>query len=212
MNIDKLITGHNKFKNSIYSKYKTNFELLAKEGQHPKFLFIACCDSRVSPELIVSSNPGDMFILRNIGNFVPPYKKDRDFHGSSAAIEYAVCVLNVTDIIICGHSHCGACSALYDDKLEKDTNLSHVSKWLELGIEAKNNAIEKFGTNNVSEELLRYTEKISIKYQIQNLTTYPYIKNKLDKNSLNIHGWYYKIKDGSIDFYDQNNDTFSTLK
>ena len=103
-----------------------------------------------------------MFILRNIGNFVPTYTNDNDFHGSSAAIEYAVSVLNVRDIIICGHSHCGACESLYKD-LSKEEHLIHVRKWLELGQEAKEITLSKIKDKSDKQAIYRMTEKESIK-------------------------------------------------
>jgi carbonic anhydrase len=103
MNIQKLAQGNKKFKDSHFPQLEGDFEKLVQYGQKPQILFIGCSDSRVVPDMIVNSKPGDMFILRNIGNFVPPYQDDYDYHGSSAAIEYAVSVLNVKDIILVGY-------------------------------------------------------------------------------------------------------------
>lgn len=160
-----------------------------REGQKPKALFIGCSDSRVIPTMITSSNPGDLFVVRNVGNFVPPYKPDHDFHGTAAGIEYAVNVLGVEEIIICGHSHCGARESLY--QTIDDTSLVHVKKWLELGKKAKEMALELKGLWKTHEELMRLTEKLSILTQIENLMTYPYIKERLDAGKIFVHGWYY---------------------
>ena len=210
MMIDKLIKGNEKFKNASFLKLEGKFGNLVEFGQSPEVLFIGCSDSRVVPDLIVDSKPGDMFILRNIGNFVPPYKNDSDFHGSSAAIEYAVSVLEVKDIIVCGHSHCGACASLYQD-LSDEPQLVHVKKWLELGQKAKEqtllNAKDKTDTNSI----LRTTEKISITHQLENLLTYPEVYRKVKSGELDIHGWYYKIEDGSIEVYDGNICDFKKL-
>jgi carbonic anhydrase len=211
MNIDKLIKGNKKFRNVTFSQHKDDFDTLVKHGQKPKILFIGCSDSRVTPNLIVNSDPGDMFMLRNIGNFVPPYKADNDFHGSSAAIEYAVSVLKVQDIIVCGHSYCGACEALYDDSIKTNSELVHVSKWLELGKKAKENAILELENNKTNEHLLRITEKISIKYQLENLLTYPAVVRRIKDGSLTLHGWYYKIEDGTIEAYCPKDNKFILL-
>lgn len=210
MQIDKLIKGNKKFKDTHFPKLEGKFEDLVINGQKPSVLFIGCSDSRVVPDLIVDSKPGDMFILRNIGNFVPPYQNDDDFHGSTAAIEYAVSVLEVKDIIVCGHSHCGACAALFED-LSNKPELIHVKKWLELGKKAKEYTLSK--TNNLSNnnELLRLTEKISIKHQLENLLTYPEVFRKVQLGELNIHGWYYKIEDGSIEYYDGESGNYKLL-
>lgn len=201
MNIEKLAQGNKKFKNTHFPKLEDDFENLVQYGQRPEVLFIGCSDSRVVPDMIVNSKPGDMFILRNIGNFVPPYKDDYDYHGSSAAIEYAVSVLNVKDIIVCGHSHCGACAALYKN-LDKQSSLKHVRKWLELGEEAKKETLSYIKNPDDEKTKLRTTERVSIKYQLENLLTYPEVKRKVDLGELGIHGWYYTIEDGSIHYYD----------
>ena len=151
-----------------------------------------------------------MFILRNIGNFVPPYKGDNDFHGSSAAIEYAVSVLNVKDIIVCGHSHCGACASLYQD-LSDEPHLQHVKKWLELGQKAKDDNYILTMPNEEKENILRDTERNSIKHQLENLLTYPEIIRKVNSGELDVHGWYYKIEDGSIEYYDGQSCSFKLL-
>jgi carbonic anhydrase len=198
----KLIKGNKRFRKAKFTKYEDDFKTLVKHGQKPNILFIGCSDSRVVPDLIVDTNPGDMFLLRNIGNFVPPYKEDLDFHGVSAVIEYAVSVLKVKDIIVCGHSHCGACASLYDD-LSDNKKLIHVNKWLELGKPAKEYALMNLLTKKSSKsKLLRRTEKISVKYQLENLLTYPEIVKRMKKGKLNIHGWFYDIENGSIKEYD----------
>ncbi|HIP11757.1 MAG TPA: carbonic anhydrase [Arcobacter sp.] len=210
MNIDDMIKGNKKFQEIHFPKLEGKFDDLVVNGQKPKILFIGCSDSRVVPDLIVDSKPGDMFILRNIGNFVPPYRNDSDFHSSSAAIEYAVSVLGVKDIIICGHSHCGACAALYED-LSGEPHLVHVKKWLELGHKAKEYTLLATPNKDDKEQILRTTERISIKHQLENLLTYPEIYRKVKAGELDIHGWYYKIEDGSIEYYDGESCGFKTL-
>ncbi|PIF04600.1 MAG: carbonic anhydrase [Arcobacter sp.] len=209
--ISKLIKGNQKFKDTYFHKLEGKFDHLIEYGQSPDVLFIGCSDSRVVPDLIMDSKPGDMFILRNIGNFVPKYKKDNDFHGSSAAIEYAVSVLHVRDIIICGHSHCGACESLYKD-LSQDEHLIHVRKWLELGAKAKEITLSKIKDKTDMEAIYRMTEKESIKIQLENLLTYPEILRKIKSGQLDIHGWYYKIENGSIEYLNGETNNFEELK
>ncbi len=210
MLINKLISGNKKFKDTHFPNLENKFENLVTFGQSPDVLFIGCSDSRVVPDLIVDSKPGDMFIIRNIGNFVPPYKNDNDFHGSTAAIEYAVSVLNVKDIIVCGHSHCGACAALYED-LSNKPNLIHVHKWLELGRKAKEYTLSNITDKHTTEDKLRITEKISIKHQLENLLTYPEVFKRVEEGKLGIHGWYYRIEDGSIECYNGEENIFKPL-
>jgi len=199
----------NKLFRQYFKKNKESLLKLVKSGQSPKALFIGCSDSRVIPDLIVQSNPGDLFVIRNVGNFVPPYKPDKDFHSTASGIEYAVSVLNVQEIIICGHSHCGACKHLYE-KVE-DPSLVHTKKWLELGESAKTSAILSLGANAPQEDLLRLTEKLSIIKQIENILTYPNIKQKFEDGVLSIHGWYYDIETGKIDYYNADSYEFLPL-
>lgn len=211
MGLEQLIQGNLTFKNSMFKDYKDDFNTLVEKGQSPEVLFIGCSDSRVVPDLIMDSKPGDMFILRNIGNFVPPFEADFDFHGSSAAIEFAVSVLNVKHIIVCGHSHCGACKALYSEIEEDDIGLVHVKKWLELGKKARNYVLNNY-LDLSAEEIYTKTEKSSVVYQLRNLLTYPEIKRKVEEKTLEIHGWYYKIEDGSIMYYDTKDEKFKQLR
>src|SRR5574344_603578 len=211
MLINDLIKGNKKFREVRFSKYEADLKQLADTGQHPEILFIGCSDSRVTPDLVLDTKPGDMFILRNVGNFVPPYNPDEDFHGTSAVIEYAVNILNVKHIIVCGHSHCGACKNLYQD-LGDSPDLVNINNWLELGKKAKEYTLLATLNKNDKEQIYRTTEKVSIVYQMENLLTFPYIVQKIKKGKLQIHGWYYKIEDGTIEYYDGNDCSFKPIQ
>jgi len=202
--MEKLLKGHQKFKEIKFKKNKDLYLKLVKDGQHPGTLFIGCSDSRVIPGLITGSKPGELFTIQNVGNFVAPYKPDEDYHSTASAIEYAVSVLKVDDIIVCGHSHCGAIKSLYKD-LEKEVDLVHTNKWLELGNEAKKVAQLVGGSE---EERLINTEKLSAMFQLENLLTYPAVKRRVDEGSLHLHVWYYKIETGEIEYYDDIKGSF----
>ncbi|WP_320036115.1 carbonic anhydrase [Halarcobacter sp.] len=210
MTIEDLKIGNKLFRDTKFKEYKNDFETLVEKGQTPEILFIGCSDSRVVPDLIISSKPGDMFIIRNAGNFVPPYKDDNDYHGTTATIEFAVSVLNVKHIIICGHSNCGACRSLYMD-LENNNSLVHMKKWLQLGMKAKEEVLRKFDFFEDEERIYRATEKISVIHQLENLLTFPEIKKRIKEGKLNIHGWHYKIEDGTIEYYDNKKKRFENL-
>lgn len=201
--------GNELFQKAYFKEHEADLLKLAKEGQSPRALFIGCSDSRVIPDLMVQCKPGDLFVTRNVGNFVPPYKPDEDFHATATAIEYAVSVLEVSQIIICGHTHCGACKALYEKN--DDPALIHTRKWLSLGESAKQSAIKALGKDADKSALLALTEKFSILSQIQNLLTYPYVKKRVDEDTLYIHGWYYDIETGHIDYYDPEQKAFVPL-
>ena len=211
MLINDLIKGNKKFREAKFPKYEVDLKQLVETGQKPQVLFIGCSDSRVTPDLMLDTKPGDMFILRNVGNFVPPYNPDDDYHGSSAAIEYAVSVLGVKHIIICGHSHCGACKSLYQN-LDNSPDLIHVRKWLELGKRAKEYTLLAIQDKTDKEKLYRATERISIVHQMENLLTLPEVERKVKAGELQIHGWYYRIEDGTIEYYDGEECSFKPLK
>ncbi len=201
--------GHEAFKQVKFNQSKERFRKLVAEGQNPKALFIGCSDSRVMPAMITGSKAGDLFIVRNIGNFVAPYKPDADFHATASAIEYAVSVLEISDIIVCGHSHCGAIAALFKDIQQTPENI-HTIKWLELGAEAKKVALLAH-RDSARDVMLRYTEQISVVYQLDNLLTYPAVKRKVAEGTLFLHGWHYDIENGNIEYYDDENYEFKAL-
>jgi len=208
MNLQEYAQGNQLFR-TYFKKNKESLLELVKSGQSPKALFIGCSDSRVIPDLMVQSNPGDLFVIRNVGNFVPPYKPDEDFHATASGIEYAVSVLKVQEVIICGHTHCGACQHLYEEI--EDPSLIHTKKWLELGESAKKSAILSLGNDAPLDALLRLTEKLSVVKQIENILTYPNVKRRFENGDLHIHGWCYDIETGKIEYYDADNYEFLPL-
>ncbi|MDA3946236.1 MAG: carbonic anhydrase [Helicobacteraceae bacterium] len=201
-----LIRGNELFQSSYFKENEKELIKLAKHGQRPKALYIGCSDSRVIPDLMMQSKPGDLFVIRNVGNFVAPYRPDEDYHSTAAAIEYAVSVLKVEEIIICGHTHCGACKALYETIV--DPEMIHIKHWLKLGEKAKKMAIESLGVNAEKEKLLRLTEQFSVVTQLENLLTYPSVQRRVKSGEVHIHGWYYDIENGNIDYYDPEQSQF----
>jgi carbonic anhydrase len=160
---------------------------------------------------MTSSAPGDLFVVRNIGNFVAPYKPDEDFHSTASAIEYAVSVLNVKNIIVCGHTHCGAIEAIHTKSCASDPELVHTKTWLTLGDSAKSQAILALGLNADKEVLYRLTEKLSVICQLENLLTYPSVSKRVDNGEIAIHGWVYDIESGEIEYYDPEISQFLPL-
>ncbi len=206
--INRLIKGSQKFQKKAFLQHEHEFKKLVEEGQTPKVLFIGCCDSRVLPNLITNTGPGDLFIIRNIGNFVAPYKPDSDFHSTAAAIEYAVSVLNVKDIIVCGHSHCGAIASLYKPHKLENEELVHVKTWLALGQAAKE-LVEEMAEDDVSErDRLALTEEISVLFQLENLMTYPTVRKRVEAGELFLNGWHYDIESGEIFAYNDEKEEF----
>ncbi len=201
--------GHEEFRKVKFKENESRFRELLEKGQSPKALFIGCSDSRVMPAMITGSEVGDLFVVRNIGNFVPPFKSDNDFHSTAAAIEYAVGSLHISDIIVCGHSDCGAIKAVHQPPQPTEENI-HTVKWLELGDRAKEAALTTY-PNSDAGKILRETEKISVIFQLENLLTYPSVKRGVENGTLFLHGWHYDIVSGEVEYYDDESMEFKKL-
>jgi len=199
--MEKLISGIARFQSSSYAERKKLFAELAN-GQSPEVLFITCSDSRIDPNLVTHTEPGDLFIIRNAGNIVPPHT--RAAGGVTASIEFAVAALGVEHIVVCGHSDCGAMKgALNRSAL---TDLPHVSDWLEHARGAVESVRAKHGEGS-DDELATVTEE-NIKLQLQHLRTHPAVMSKLATGALELHGWVYDIEHGTIVAYEEVSDRF----
>jgi len=205
MNI-KHFEGYKKFKKEYFKDNQKLFDELAL-GQEPHTMIITCSDSRVAPTKLLSAKPGELFIARNIGNIVPPYEKTKG--ATQSAIEYAVNALKIKDLVILGHSSCGACKHLYHQKTpeDEDVELSHVEEWLTFAYPAKYDAMLEC-YNDPDKNRAEITEKNNITLSIQRLMTYPYIVEALEKNELTIHGWWYDIGSGDLEMYDYKSKRF----
>lgn len=185
---DEILNRLRHFHNRYFPRLRSQFRNLVEQGQHPTVLFIGCCDSRVVPYLLMDSGPGELFIVRNVGNFVPPFDASHGYHGTAAAIEFAVINLGVREIIVCGHSHCGAIRALYT---EPPAEAVHMAKWLDLGRDAVLPV-------TLSEEALRRTEQRSVVLQIERLLGYPMVRQRVENGKLYLRGWHYVIEEGRV--------------
>jgi carbonic anhydrase len=193
-----LIEGAVAFRKTDFETHEALFKDLS-EKQNPHTLFIGCSDSRVVPSMITTTNPGELFIIRNIANIVPPYQESGNFLAAVSAIEFAVEALEIENIIVCGHSNCGGCSALYKDDLYFE-KLPHTRKWLELAEPVKLKVKEQLPDCNP--EMREWmTEQINVVEQINHLLTYPFIAEKYSAGKLQISGWYYIIETGEIFVY-----------
>jgi carbonic anhydrase len=188
---DHLIEGLRRFRREVFPRYREHYSRLVREGQSPATLFIGCSDSRVLPELITGVEPGELFHVRNMGAFVPPFESDFGYHGTSAAIEFAALVLRVDSIVVCGHTHCGAIRALYEPP---PSQTPHIERWIDL---ARDAMVEERG-----EAALRRTEQRSIALQLERLLTYPPVRERVEAGEVSLHGWHYIIEEGTIDILD----------
>jgi carbonic anhydrase len=195
---DELLARLRRFHDHVFPGVQETFETLVKEGQHPSILFIGCSDSRLVPYMLTGAGPGDLFLVRNVGAFVPPWDGSAGFHGTAAAIEFAVLNLKVTRIIVCGHSHCGGIRALYEGAPPQATNLI---AWLELGREAVLPV-------QLGPEALRRTEQRAVVLQLERLMGYPMVRERVEAGQLTLHGWHYVIEDGEVHVFDVRSGAF----
>lgn len=203
--MEKIVKGVVKFQQDPFKSREELFSELAN-GQSPEILFITCADSRIDPNLVTQSEPGDLFICRNAGNIVPPHVKVAG--GVTASIEYAVAVLGVQHIVVCGHTDCGAMKgALNPSGLE---GLPHVQHWLDNSRAAVEIVKSKCG-KATADELLMVTEE-NVLLQMQHLRTHPVVAARLASGQIALHGWIYHIEDGAVTCYDELKKGFVTVQ
>lgn len=199
--MEKVVTGIAKFQQSAYETRKSLFAELAN-GQSPEVLFITCADSRIDPNLVTQTEPGDLFICRNAGNIVPPHVQTAG--GVTASIEYAVAVLGVKDIIVCGHTDCGAMKgALNPDAL---VDLPHVHSWIDHARAAVEVVKAQEGGAGI-EQLDSVTEQ-NVLLQLQHLRTHPAVAARIATHAVELHGWIYSIETGEVSAYDAERSEF----
>jgi carbonic anhydrase len=191
--MQKLIEGIHHFQQTIFDTQKHLFARLAK-GQRPLALFITCSDSRIDPSMLTQTQPGELFIMRNAGNIVPPYGATGG--GEAATIEYAVAVLKVKDIVICGHSHCGAMGGMLDP--ESIETLPAVRAWLSNAESTRRIIQENYGHIQDPQARLTATVEENVLVQLENLRTHPCVSATLGRGDLNLHGWVYKFETGQV--------------
>jgi carbonic anhydrase len=204
--VQKLAHGVHRFRSQYFARNKALFEQLA-EGQRPETLFITCSDSRVVPNLITSSSPGEMFIVRNVGNIVPA--ADRGVLGGvAAAIEYAVEMLEVDQIIVCGHTGCGAIDAILHP--ERAEHLAYVSRWLRQASNIPDIVAERYAHLGPAALQVAAVEE-NVLFQLENLRTYDFVASRLDSGKLVLGGWVFKIATGQVFGYDPDAEQFLLL-
>ena len=199
--MEQFVTGAMNFKRKVFPKHRELFEELLN-GQAPEALCITCSDSRIDPNLVTQTRPGDLFIIRNAGNIVPPHT--RQAGGVTASIEYAVAVLKVGHIVICGHTHCGAMHGVLDP--DSVAALPHVRDWLEHCRAAS--AIVKERHGEVGPEHFRELIEQNVLAQLRHLRTHPSVAAGLATGRLQVHGWVYELDTGEVFCHDETTDTF----
>jgi carbonic anhydrase len=205
--VQKLEAGIHHFQANYFATNRQLFEQLAVSGQRPETLFITCSDSRVVPNLITNAAPGELFIIRNVGNIVPAARKD-GLGGVSAAIEYAVEVLEVGNVIVCGHTQCGAIDAILHP--ERVTHLPFVSHWLSESSHVPKLIEERYG-HLEGEERMTAAVQENVLVQLENLRSFEFVSKKLDAGALKMSAWVFKIATGEVFDYDPMTEQFLRL-
>jgi carbonic anhydrase len=203
--MQKLIDGLHHFQATLFSSQRELFERLAG-GQSPDALFITCSDSRINPNLITQTQPGELFILRNAGNLIPPYGASPG--GEAATVELAVAGLGVRDIIVCGHSHCGAMQGLMDESMTAD--MPAVRRWLSHAAGTRR-VMEENYRGLEGEELVSVCIQENVLAQLENLKTHPSVAERLARDTVKLHGWVYKIETGEVFGFDPAQGQFARM-
>ncbi len=191
-----LLDGYRTFKEGQFVQDSDRYRQLAEQGQSPSTLIIACCDSRAGPEIIFNAPPGAVFVVRNVANLVPPYEPDGSYHSTSAALEFAIQSLKIRQIVVLGHGGCGGIKAALDPAGEPLSPGDFIGKWMELlGPPAEAIASNKWMTIAERQKAL---ERISIRYSIDNLRTFPCVSILSEKKRIGLHGAWFDIADGSL--------------
>ena len=209
ISIDKLIAGYKRFRTGYYEDNRQHLADLANLGQSPKIAVIACCDSRVDPSVITDSTPGDLFVIRNVANLVPPCEGKGEWHGTSAALEFAVCGLEVEHIIVLGHARCGGIRSLVENQEQKEDG-NFISSWMSIVDEARQQVLANDELKDLDEQA-HACELGAIKVSLKNLQTFPWIQERMKQNTLQLHGWYYDMVSGDVLRFDESENNYINL-
>ena len=204
----QLIQGFQRFREKHFAEDAARFQQLVQFGQTPKALVVACCDSRVDPVLVLDCAPGDLFVIRNVANLVPPAENQGSFHGTSAALEFGVRNLGVQHIIVLGHAQCGGIHALLEGSV--DNKDSFIAEWMRIA-EAARARVERDHANADSKVRHRACEQQAVLVSLDNLRTFSWIRERVEQGKLALHGWYFDIEQGELLGYDPASRRFEML-
>ena len=189
--MQELLQGYRRFRSEQWPERRADFERLADSGQAPRAMVVACSDSRVDPTMIFSAEPGKLFVLRNVANLVPPYEPDSALHATSAALEFAIRVLEVQDLIVMGHAMCGGIRVLLHGA--PDTAADFLLPWMRIAEPAKRRALLRAGADPQSE-----CEQESVKLSLENLLTFPWIAQRVAEQRVRLSGMIFDIRSGVL--------------
>lgn len=213
---EALIQGYRRFRKDAYNRQRERYDALANKGQSPKIMVIACCDSRVDPTLIFDAEPGQMFVLRNVANLVPPFETGTagSRHGASAAIEFAVTGLEVEHIMVMGHARCGGISASLAGKLGKEKPegepVSFIDRWMSIINPVRDQVVMAY---EIAPDMdpQRALELAAIRQSLKNLLTFPFVEERVKAGTLKLHGAYFAVSDGILQLLEPDSDQFKPV-
>jgi carbonic anhydrase len=205
----RLIDGYNAFADGRLQKEQDRYRELAEEGQQPQIMVIGCCDSRVSPEVIFDSRPGELFVVRNVANIIPPYSPDGQAHGVSAALEFGVGALRIKHIVVLGHAHCGGVKAFAQETVPLSPG-DFIGKWMQLMAPAVRKTGPMGGAESRADYLARL-EQANISNGLDNLMTFPLLAKLIDKGKVATHGAYFGVASGDLSVLDRATGKFEPI-
>ena len=204
--VDKLFKGYRNYRDGSYEQSRPLIEDLVARGQHPQVAIIACSDSRVDPAILFQADPGDLFVIRNVANLVPPMEKEGTYHGTSAALEFAVLGLGVKHLMVLGHAHCGGIKAMMTPDTS-DNTFSFLPSWVSMLAAAHRRVLATM--SQASEEArIQACEQNAVLVSLENLTTFPWVRERIESGDLELHGWYVDIAIPELSAYDGKVGTF----
>ena len=205
----RLIDGYRTFASQRLPTEQSRYRELSVRGQSPEVMVIGCCDSRVSPEVIFDAGPGELFVMRNIANLVPVYQPDENAHGVSAALEFAVNVLRVKHIVVLGHAQCGGIRA-FVDKIEPLSPGDFIGKWMAMFI--KPGEVVEQRSHETMQKFVERIEKAAVFRSLENLMTFPFVRERVERGEMQLHGAYFGVAEGSLFVLDQTTKEFRSVR
>ena len=206
--MEKMAAGHRRFQETRFEDQRELFECLDRQ-QNPQTLVVSCYDSRVNPALITDADPGDLLLVRNVANLIPPYTPDEGHHGTSAALELAIMELQVAHLVVMGHSNCGGVRALIDFEVAGKKEGVFVPQWMSIAREACHGLI--VGQDEITREMARMVEQRVVRISLSNLLSFPFVQTRVKDGLLSLHGWWFEIGTGRLYAFDQNDESFNAL-
>jgi carbonic anhydrase len=198
--IDRMLAGFRSFKAAYYQQRPERVSALVEGVQKPEVVLIACSDSRVDPAILMNAEPGELFVIRNVANLVPPFEPDGRHHGTSAALEFAVRDLKVSDCVILGHSNCGGVRALVDTKQNKPADRPFINPWMSL-----------MECCDIDDDVDRASQQ-TLRRSLANLRTFPFVQTGEDAGYLTVHGWWFDMAEGKLYRLDEDTDTLVLME